>query len=456
MKKLICAFLSVIMLLVPLTSCSGSDGTVSVTTAKVKNTNTLVTADYYSSIHSSDTTAVISTVTAKVVSVNVKLGQHVSAGDVLMQLDTSDAQLALKQAQAGLDNANAAAEKINSAATQQALQQASQTLAAAKNEAHDATANYNAVKAQYNKNLTVAPAQAAYDKAQGDYNKVKLMFSTGAASQFDLTNAQNALTSAAAQLQMAKDSALNALNAAATRQKNAQNVLASAQQNDTLTQQTLNPQNQASAKAAVDAAQVAVDTAQKRIDDSLVKAPIDGTVGVVNVKKGDLSAPQTPAFQIVGGSYMTITVNVTESLVDRLTQGQKATVFLSASGRQVEGTVSEIASMALPQTGMFPVKLTVADNGKLRDGMQAAVHFNETGVPGTVLVPVRSVLNQDGKSVVYAVRSGKAAQVEVTVSDTQGAYDAVKGLNDGDEVVVQGIKKVKDGSSLHIVSNING
>ena len=456
MKKIISAFLCLAVLALPLTACSGADGAVSVTTAQAKSTDTLQTADYGGVIHADKTMAVIPSATAKVVSVNVTLGQHVAAGDVLMQLDTSDAELALKQAQAGLDSADASADKVGSAANKQAAQQAAQALAAAENEAHDAADNYNLVKKQHDQNLSVAPAQAAYDKAKGDYDKVQLMLSTGAASQYDLTNAQNALDSAAAQLQIARDSAQTALNAASTREKNARTALATAQQNYSLTIQAINPENQAAAEAGVASAAAAVEIAQKRIDDSTVRAPIDGTVGAGNVKEGDLAVPQNPAFQIVGNSAMVIAVNVTESLVGKLTVGHKAAVSLAATGEQVDGTVSEIASMALPQSGMFPVKLTLADNKNIKDGMQASVHFTDAGTPGTVLVPTRSVLELNGKKVVFAARNGKAAQVQVSVVDTQGAYDAVKGLDAGDEVVVQGIGKVKDGSELHIVSNTNG
>lgn len=456
MKKGISIILCAAMLLTFLTACGGTDDRLSVTTAKVKSTDALASADYNGVIHSAKSMAVISTVSAKVASVNVKMGQTVKAGDVLMQLDTSDARLALKQAQAGLGTANANARKIGSAGSKQAAQQASQALSAAQNEVRDSAANYSLVKKQYDQNQLIAPAQAAYDKAKSDYEKTKLMVSTGAASPYDLKNAQNTLNSAGAQLESAKAAAQNTLNAADTRRKNAQNALNTAQVNYNLTMQAINPENEAAAKAGVDSASAAVQIAQKRINDSTVKAPMDGTVGAVNVKEGDLAAPQAPAFQIVGNSVMEVAVNVTESMVRKLSVGQKASVFLAAAGVKVDGTVTEITSMASPQSGMFPVKLSIANTQNLKDGMQASVHFPGTGSAGTVLVPTRSVLNRDGKSIVFAARGGKAAQVEVTVGETQGAYVEVKGLGSGDEVIVQGVNKAKDGVNLHIVSNTNG
>jgi RND family efflux transporter MFP subunit len=320
---------------------------------------------------------------------------------------------------------------------------------------HDAAANYSLIKKQYDQNLTTAPAQAVYDKAKSDYDKTKLMVFSGAASQNDLKNAQSALNSAAAQLESAKASAQNALNTADTRRKNAANVLETAQQNYALTQETINPDNLAVAKAGVDSASAALQIAQKRISDSTVRAPIDGTVGAVNVKEGDLAVPQNPSFQILGESGMEMTVNVTETVVQKLSVGTKASVYLAASGEKVDGTVTEVTAMALAQSGMFPVKLSIQKKDSLKDGMQASVHFDPADNSGIVLVPARSVLNRDGKSIVFTVREGKAAQTEVTVAEKRGAYVSVKGLGTGDEVIVQGVNKAKDGIILHIVSNTN-
>lgn len=456
MKKVISIFLCAAMLTFTLAACSGADNRLSVTTAKVKSTDTLATADYSGVIHSVQSTAVIPSVSAKIASVSVKLGQQVNAGDVLMQLDTSDSELALKQAQAGLDTANANYQKAASAGSKQAETQTHQALVAAQNEMRDASANYKLVKDQFDKSSTVAPAQAAYDHAKSEFDRISYLVSIGEESQNDLKNAQSSLTSAAAQLESAKATAQTTLNAADSRQKNAQIALKTAQENYDLTLGSINPENVNAAKASVDSAAVAVEIAQKRISDSTVKAPISGAVGAVNVKAGDLAVQQTPSFQIIGDSNMEVTVNVTETMVRKLTAGTKATVILAATGEKLSGSVTEVAAMATAQNGMFTVKVGIDNATGLKDGMQASVSFLGSSNSGTVLVPTKSILTRDGKSIVFAARSGKAVQVEVTSGEVQGAYTSVKGLNAEDEVIVQGANKAQNGADLHIVSNTNG
>jgi HlyD family secretion protein len=456
MKKVISVSLCAAVLVFSLAACNGTDNRLSVTTAKVKSTNTLTSVDYSGVIHASQSVAVISSVSAKAVSVNVKLGQKVKAGETLMQLDTSDAILGLKQAQAGLDSANANYEKVSTAGSDQAAIQARQALLASQNEQRDASANYVLVKKQFDEKSGIAPAQAAYDKAKSDYNKTKLLFSTGASTQYDLTNAQNTLSSASAQLESATATAQTTMNAADSRQKNALNALKTAQENYDLTVNSLNPVNVKAVKASVDAAEATLEVAQKRISDSAVKSPITGTIGAVNVKIGDLVTPQVPSFQLIGNTGMEVDVNVTESMVRKLVTGTKATVTIAATGEQFASSVTEIAPMANVQSGLYLVKAGISDSGTLKDGMQTTVHFESNDNTGFVLVPAKSVLERDGKSIVFAARNGRAVQVDVTTGQVQGAYINVKGLSNSDEVIVQGAGKAKSGDTLHIVSNTNG
>lgn len=455
MKKRFSVSLCAVTLLFALTACSGGNDRLSVTTARVK-TSAVSGTEYSAAIHAAESVAVIPSVSAKVSSVPVKLGQAVKAGDVLMQLDTSDAQLALKQAQAALDIANANYQKAASAGSQQAILQAKQALNAAQNEVRDAAANYSLVKTQVEQNTTIAPAQAAYDKAKADYDKAVLLLSNGAASEFDVKMAKNALDSAAAQLESAKATSQNTLNSADSRLKNAQSNLSTAQQTYNLTTDSINPETVKAAKASVDSAAVGVEVAQKRITDSTVTAPIDGKVGAVNVKVGDLAVQQSPAFQIIGNSNMEAETSVTETLIQKLKTGDPATVILAATVETLKGTVTEIAPMANPQTGMFPVKIALPVSSVLKDGMQATVRFSDSAQGNTVLVPAKSVVTREGKSVVFTVQNGKAVETTVTIGEKQGAYLSVQGLKDTDEVIVQGVNKAQNGSLLHIVSNTNG
>lgn len=451
--KLFSVALCVLLLAGMLGGCGGSDA-LSVTTVKTKSADRDANTDYYGTIHAAVSMAVIPNVMGKVEKVDVTLGQVVNAGDVLMKLDTADAALLLKQAQASLDSAQANYEKISTASNKQAEAQARQTLTAAQNELRDANTNYDTVKSQYDSGSLVAPAQATYDSAKSEYDRLSFLVSMGEESNYTLKYAQNSLNTATAQLQNAKASALTAMNSADSRRKNANSALNTAQENYALTVTSVNPENIKAAKASLETAKVSVEIAQKRIDDSVIKAPIHGAVSIINVKAGDIDGQQTEAFHILSGDSMEVDVNVTEGAAAKLTTGLSATVTLTGNGETCAGTVSEVSPMADTKTGMYLVKLVLTEVDKLRDGMQATVRFAGDD-DGSVLVPQKSIVEKEGKHFVYLVKDGKATSAEVTLGNQQGAYVVVNGLETGAEVILQGADKATAGATVHIIANAN-
>lgn len=455
LRKISPAALSLLLLAGVLTGCGTTDA-LSVTTVKVKSADTLAVTDYSGTVYAATSMAVIPNISGKVSSVSVALGQEVRAGDTLMVLDTADAVLSLKQAQASYDSAQANYEKIATAGSKQTESQTRQALTAAQNEQRDAQTNYATVKSQYDSGASIAPAQAAYDSAKSEYDRIAFLVSVGEESEYSLQNALNTVNTASAQLETAKASSQTAMNSADSRLKNAQSALNTAQENYNLTVSSINPENTKAAKASAEGAKVAVEIAQKRLDDCTVKAPIDGIVSAVNVKAGDVASQQVEAFHVLGQSGgMKVEANVTESAAAKLSPGMNATVTLAGNGELREGTVSEISPMADTKNGMYLVRVMLADTDGLKDGMQATVRFAGND-DGSVLVPQKSILEQDGKSLVYVVRNGKTAATEVVPGNVQGAYIAVAGLTVGDEVVLQGAEKAAEGDSVRIVSNVNG
>lgn len=454
-QKLLSALLCAALLAGVLAGC-GESSLRSVTTVKVKSADSLAASDYAGTVHAAASMSVIPNVSGKVAAVNVTLGQTVKAGDVLMTLDTADAALSLKQAEASFENARANYEKVSQAGSKQAETQARQGLTAAQNELRDAQANYELMKSQYDSGSTVAPAQAAYDSAKGEVDRINFLVSLGEESAYSLQNAQNALSTAAAQLQNAKASAQTAMNSADSRLQNARSALTTAQENYNLTVNTVNPGNSKAAKASMESAQVSLEAAKKRLDDCTVKSPMDGMVGAVAVKAGDMAGQQSEAFHVLGiQAGMNVEVRVTESAAAKLTAGMTATVTLTGTGETRAATVSEVSPMADAKTGMYLVKVLLRDAEGVRDGMLATVRFSGND-GGSVLVPQKSILTQEGKHFVYVVQDGKAVQTEVGQGAVQGAYAAVVGLAVGTEVILQGADKVTNGESVRVVSNTNG
>jgi HlyD family secretion protein len=70
---------------------------------------------------------------------------------------------------------------------------------------------------------------------------------------------------------------------------------------------------------------------------------------------------------------------------------------------------------------------------------------------GRVLAPKAAVVDDAGKPVVFVVREGRAERRAVGLGQVRGAdQEVTAGLNDGDQVVVSGLKDIRDGQRVTV------
>lgn len=130
--------------------------------------------------------------------------------------------------------------------------------------------------------------------------------------------------------------------------------------------------------AQVQAAEVGLESAKLNLAKGTLKAPFAGVVAQVNVDIGDLAggASQLPAIQIVDTSELRIEVNVSDTDVARVREGQPATVTVDAvPGKTFSGTVTYVAptATAVGNVRTFAVRITLDGQEELRAGMSARV-----------------------------------------------------------------------------------
>jgi HlyD family secretion protein len=83
------------------------------------------------------------------------------------------------------------------------------------------------------------------------------------------------------------------------------------------------------------------------------------------------------------------------------------------------------------------VELTDADE-RVRPGMTAAVTITVNEIQDTLLVPNRAVRAVDGKRIVYILKDGQPAQVEIRLGASSDMYSVIIGgdLKEGDLVIL--------------------
>jgi HlyD family secretion protein len=361
-----------------------------------------------------------------VAEVAVEVGDSVSAGDLLIALDTQhlewaveQADLALEQAQLALEQASESIEpsdialaeaKLLSAQEQLALVEAGPTkeqLDAARANAAAAWATYNELQAGPSpEELTQASAslkQAEIDlqQAQREYDRIAWQPDAGASSQGAALQRASIVYEAAkaAYDQLVKPARTSALQGAVAAAHQAQNTL-----NELLKKPT--PAELAAAQAAVaeaeaelaklkkgneaaairnaelnvQSAQIALEQAKLNLSNARVVSPVNGVVLEVNVEVGQQGSNGTVVATVADVSRLRAIVNVEQIDIGQIQIGQAAEVSVYGLPDVVyHGVVEKIAPQGNTATGSiaFPVVIRLTDDSvaDLKPGMSATASF---------------------------------------------------------------------------------
>jgi HlyD family secretion protein len=136
----------------------------------------------------------------------------------------------------------------------------------------------------------------------------------------------------------------------------------------------------AGAMAQVQQAEAGLEAAKLNRDKAVLKAPFAGVVSIVSIDPGDGvgQAAQQPAVQIVDVSELRVEVNISDTDVARVREGQPVEVRVDAvPGEVFAGTVSYVAPTATVAGNVrtYQVRVTLERQDGLRSGMSARVNI---------------------------------------------------------------------------------
>jgi RND family efflux transporter MFP subunit len=213
-------------------------------------------------------------------------------------------------------------------------------------------------------------------------------------------------------------------------------------------------------KSDWDALKTQLDVAQNAYDNlsenTQLLSPITGVVTMRNYDSGDLYTGN-PILQIQQIRPVKLLINVSESQYNDIKKGMEAAIKIDILGNEeIKGRVSLIYPTLDARTHTFPVEITIPNtNAKVRPGMYARALFN-LGNRNNVVVPDNAIVKQPGSGDRYVFvlnDNNTVSYIKVTLGRRLDAnYEVLSGLKEGDEVAVTSLTKLKDGSSVKIIS----
>lgn len=205
------------------------------------------------------------------------------------------------------------------------------------------------------------------------------------------------------------------------------------------------------AKMKMDRAQV--QSARARLDDTMIRAPFAGTVGLRRISMGDLVGPSSVLTTLDDTREIRLEFSVPEVFLGELAPGMsiraQSTVY---PGRAFTGTVSTIDSRVDPLTRAITVVAIIPNADKLlKPGMFLTVAL-ERARQGVLMVPEEALNPRQGKQFVFLVREGRAVEQEVEIgARSPGLVEIRSGLAPDDVVVTDGIQRLRDGVPVDVL-----
>ena len=316
-----------------------------------------------------------------VVRVAAASGQHVEAGDLLVQQEDAEALAGVAQAKAGEEQARA---------RMSLLRRVGATVA----------------------NESLREADTNWEHALGEFGRVQKLASSGSVAPFELDDARRSLDLARAQ------------RAAATAQ-----------------QQSSAPAGADSriALSALTLAQAQLGAARVRLAQTRIVAQQPGVVLSRSVEQGDVVAPARTLMVLAADGDTFVVIQLDERNLASIALGQSARAVADAyPDRPFDAQVSYVAPSVDPQRGSIEVRLRVpkAPLG-LRPEMTVSVDLTVASKLQVLTLPTESVHALSSPSPwVLAVEHDRAVRREVTLGIRgSGRAEVAAGVGEGARVV---------------------
>lgn len=209
----------------------------------------------------------------------------------------------------------------------------------------------------------------------------------------------------------------------------------------------VDPNDIKTAEEAVNIAKASLDMARNNLNETVLKAPIDGTVFLVNGKVGELVSSNSGAsgFIILADTnHISVEANILEDDIGKIKIGQETEITFNAIQDEVfKGKISYISlNPIVDQSGIVTYSANISvenKNDSIKNGMTASMLFIIEQAKGVVTIPNETVKRVDNSpSVEIQGKDGAITWQKIKTGLTDGVNVEVKeGLKEWDKVIVR-------------------
>lgn len=194
---------------------------------------------------------------------------------------------------------------------------------------------------------------------------------------------------------------------------------------------------------------------KQQIADGKIVAPISGTVTDKKLTAGEYANIGTPIASIVDVSQLKTVVYVNEKDVYELKMGQSAIITTDVyPTKTFNGRIIYISPQG-DENHNYKVDILLANgNAALKAGTYVKVEFNLNKNANALQIPKKALGDGMKNPYVFVAEGNKAVLRKIVLGREVGEnVEVLSGLNEGDQIITEGIINIVDGSNIQIAPN---
>jgi len=210
-------------------------------------------------------------------------------------------------------------------------------------------------------------------------------------------------------------------------------------------------------QTGVEQARSATQMALKNQNDCKLFAPMDGVIGKRSIEPGMSIMPAITVLKLVKIDKVFVKVSIPENEISKIKTGDRAKLSVKAlNDEQFEGTILEKGVIANPLSHTYDIKIALLNpQEKLMPGMVCAVTILSNTSTVQVVIPSNVIqIDEENQKYVFIAdaNSNKVMKKFVEVgSPYNNGIIITKGLQIGDQLIVEGYQKINENSTIQII-----
>lgn len=210
-------------------------------------------------------------------------------------------------------------------------------------------------------------------------------------------------------------------------------------------------------KSQMKAAEAALELAKLELSYTKVRAPFAGSVIARHVDEGRTVSNGTQLFTLADLSRLLARVQIPAREFRNIQIDQPVRLLVDSSGDRLQGQILLVSPIVDPTTGT--IKVTVAIDhfvSTTRPGDFATISIVTDRHDQVLLVPRIAVLTEHEEHLVYVIEDGLARRRTVKIGfEDDARAEIVSGVEEGENVVVQGQRSLSDGQAVSVLGKID-